>query len=208
MLNCETHLGAVLDQGQKLLATGKDAICFTLDDNAGILQFGMELDGYPAFYLVPTGEPSQTIWEDKTVNGKDQYLMVDQDGLVVFNQEDEIVWQAGGCLSPPLSLDAADHQLRLNEEGVRLLDPKTSKAVWSVNMEGDVVESCPEHELEKGGIAGVVVGSFFGFAFAVALLMFAYRRNLGRKQTSPAPQLERQESAEGREKKNKKDTLV
>ena len=207
MLNCETHLGAVLDQGPKLLAKGKDAICFTLDDG-GILQFGIEVDGYPAFYFIPNnGQPSQTIWEDKTVKGKGQYLKVEQDALVVLNQEDDVVWEVGGCLSPPFELDAADHQLRLNENGVRLLEPKTGKAVWSVNMEGEAVESCPEHELEEGGIAGVVVGSFFGFAFAVALLVFAYRRGLGRKQTAPVP-FERQESAEGGDKKSKKDSVV
>ena len=204
-LNCEDHRGNTLKQDQVLLAENKDAICLTLEDS--VLQFGLEEDGHPVFYKIPNGQPAIIIWEYKAVAGENQYLTVDQDALLLLNSEDDELWRAGGCLSPPINQDAPDHELILVEEGPSLYDPEHYKVLWSIDMDGQVKDYCPEHKLEGGSIAGVVVGSFFAFAIAVTMLVLIYRRSLGRKQTAPAV-IERQESAEGGDKKNKKDNVV
>lgn len=200
-LNCEAHLENALGQGQKLFA--EDSICFTMDEDGGLLQFGLEEDGHPIFYKISKDSSSpEIIWEDETVMGK--YMTVDQDALLLINKDGEVAWQAGGCLSPPFELDAEDHELRLEEDGVRLLEPKTDTVLWTMDTEGQVEEFCPEHKLEEGQIAGVVVGSFFAFCLTLVILVAAYRRNRGDMKTAPVMiETQPEESAQEGDKKDK-----
>jgi hypothetical protein len=203
-LVCQTNLGNTLLPDQRLFPG--QAICFAANDEDEIIQFGLASDGHPV--LIQAGT---IIWEDTTVTGDS--LTVEQDSLQLV-ADDVTAWQVGGCTAPPFNLAPEDHEVLVSATDVRLREqgPPAGDTLWRIDVEdgedGDGVEQelCPEHELEEGGITAVVVGAFCGFVLATTLLVWVYRRNLGRKtapdvrhvRSSPAVvAVERQESGDG-----------
>eukprot|EP00977_Amphora_coffeiformis_P017913 scaffold6007_cov183-Amphora_coffeaeformis.AAC.37 len=189
--------GAYLGVGQ--------AICQLLPE--GTLQFGLDSEGHVLFQLQGT-EEAEIIWHEESATG--DILLVDEDFLALLDDNGDTVWEAGGCTvsANKDKIDTLDHQLEILDDQVRLIDDTNDKTLWRIDVEdGQVQQFCPEHKLEEGAIAGVVIGSFFAFLLAVVLLVCAYRGSLGNSQqglrrTAPVT---KDQPTEADEKKKKKE---
>ena len=117
-------------------------VCFVRDkaeykDNTqGAFEFGLAPDGHPIFYDHLTVDPERVVWEEGSVVGA-EYALFTGGAFVLYNEDDEPIWQIGGCGSDT----AGGGSLKVSEDGIVELK-LAGRVLWSLDLSGNAVDHC------------------------------------------------------------------